>query len=370
MDAKSLIESLLSEAGININGHRPYDVQINNERAYKRWVSEVELGLGESYLDKWWTCNALDEFFNKLLSAHVEQKVSRGFKMALYILFSKLINRQTKTKAKRVGREHYDLGNELFRSMLDERMCYSSAYWKSAKTLDEAQEAKLDLICKKLYLKQGMKVLDIGCGWGSFAKFAAEKYGVEVLGISISKNQIELGRELCKGLPIELRFQDYRNVTGTYDAILSIGFFEHVGYKNYRKYIKLVDHCLTEEGISLIHTIGNNFSVTYANKWTNKYIFPNGMIPSLTQIAEAAEGLFVIEDLHNFGLDYDKTLMAWYANFEQAWPTLKEYYGERFYRIWRYFLLSSAGGFRSRTNQLWQIVLTKQGRKKPYYRIR
>ncbi len=368
MKAKEVIRSLMEEAGIMLNGNRPWDVQVHDERVFERWLTQTELGLGESYMDGWWDVEALDEFFNKLLRAHLDQKVKRSLKTMLFILSTKAFNRQNKTRAKQVGREHYDLGNDLFRLMLDKRMVYSSGYWKNARTLDEAQEAKLDIICKKLELKPGMKVLDIGCGWGSFAKYAAEKYGVQVLGVSISKNQIELGKVLCKGLPVELRFQDYRDVKGTFDAVLSIGFFEHVGYKNYRTYMEVVHRCLKDDGISLLHTIGNNVSVTYVNEWTDKYIFPNGMIPSVAQIAKAAEGLFVMEDLHNFGPDYDKTLMAWYANFEKAWPQLEKTYGERFYRMWRYFLLSSAGGFRSRFNQLWQIMLTKPGRPLPVAR--
>ncbi len=365
MNPKTVVESLLDQAGITLNGNNPWDVQVRDERVYKRWVTETELGVGESYMDGWWDVEALDEFFNKILRANLEQKIKRNLKTLLFILSTKLFNQQTKKKSKRVGREHYDLGNDLFRHMLGKRMIYSCAYWKNAKNLDEAQEAKLDMICKKLDLKPGMKVLDIGCGWGGFAKYAVDKYGVEVLGVSISEKQIELGQELCKGLPVELRFQDYREVKGKFDAILSIGFFEHVGYKNYRTYMKVVDRCLTEEGISLIHTIGSNTSMSYVNKWTDKYIFPNGMIPSVSQVAKAAE----IEDVHNFGPDYDKTLMAWYANFEKSWQQLKDTYDDRFYRMWRYFLLGSAGGFRSRFNQLWQFVMTKPGRDLPLCRI-
>ncbi len=367
MNPKTVVESLLDQTGITLNGNNPWDVQVQDERVYKRWISETELGLGESYMNGWWDVEALDEFFNKILRANLEQKIKQNLKTVLFILSTKLFNQQTKEKSKRVGREHYDLGNDLFRQMLDKRMMYSCAYWKNAKNLDEAQEAKIDMICKKLELKPGMKVLDIGCGWGGFAKYAAEKYGVEVLGVSISKKQIELGQELCRGLPVELRFQDYREVKGKFDAILSIGFLEHVGYKNYHTYMELVNRCLNDDGISLIHTIGNNTSVTYTNAWTDKYIFPNGVVPSVAQVAKAAEGLFVIEDLHNFGPDYDKTLMAWYANFEKAWQQLKKTYDERFYRMWRYFLLSS--GFRSRFNQLWQFVMTKPGRDLPLCRI-
>jgi len=369
MNAKSMIQDLFAQAGLQINGNKAYDVQVNDERVFRRWLSKAEMGLGESYMDGWWDCEALDEMINKMLLAHLENKVKRNLQTAFFILTTKLFNYQTKSKSKLVGRQHYDIGNDLFGKMLDRGMNYSCGYWKNAKDLDEAQEAKLEMICKKLELEPGMKVLDIGCGWGGFAKYAAEKYGVEVLGVTISEKQAELAKEVCKGLPVEIRLQDYREVNGQFDGILSIGFFEHVGHKNYSTYMQVVDRCLTEEGVSLLHTIGNNITTTYINGWTNKYIFPNGMLPSIAQIAKATEGLFVIEDLHNFGPDYDKTLMAWYANFTKSWQEIKSSYDERFYRMWRYYLLSSAGGFRSRFNQLWQIVMTKTGRTQPNCRI-
>ncbi len=369
MNAKTVVQDLMSLAGIEINGNRAFDVQINDDRTYKRWLSETEMGLGESYMDGWWDCDALDEFIHKILLAHLDQKVKRNIQTALFILSSRLFNQQTKTKSKVVGRKHYDLGNELFQKMLDPYMNYSCGYWEKAKNLKEAQISKLDLICKKLHLKPGMKVLDLGCGWGGFAKYATQKYGVEVLGVTISEKQAEFAKEFCKDLPVEIRLQDYREVKGKFDAVLSIGFFEHVGHKNYSTYMKVVDRCLNDDGISLLHTIGNNTSITYVNGWTHKYIFPYGMIPSIAQIAKAAEKFFVIEDLHNFGPDYDKTLMAWYANFEKAWTELKSMYDERFYRMWRYYLLSSAGGFRSRFNQLWQFVMTKPGRLQPESRF-
>ncbi len=253
--------------------------------------------------------------------------------------------------------------------MLDTRLNYTCAYWKDAATLDQAQEAKLDLVCRKINLKPGMKVLELGCGWGSFAKYAAEKYDAHIVALNISKEQVKLGGELCKGLPVELRLQDYRDADGTYDAVVSIGILEHVGHKNYRTYMEVVNRCLKDDGIAFIHTIGHNTSKTYVNKWIDTYIFPNGMLPSIVQIAKAMEGLFVMEDWHNFGPDYDKTLMAWYHNFEHTWPELQARYGDRFYRMWRFYLMTCAGSFRSRIQQLWQIVMTKPGRKQPHCRI-
>lgn len=359
---KSLVKGLLSLSEIEINGSNPWDIQVYDERFYKRVVTEVELGLGESYMDNWWDVEKLDEMIFRIIRADLQNKVKHNYKVALQLAGFWLINMQARRRAFIIGERHYDLGNDLFRKMLDKRMNYSCAYWKDAKTLDEAQENKLELICKKLYLKPGMRVLDIGCGWGAFAKYAAEKYGVEVVGITVSKEQVALGKELCKGLPVELRLQDYRDVNEKFDRIVSVGMIEHVGYRNYRDYFVIAERNLKNDGLFLLHTIGEVRSVKNINAWTHKYIFPNGMLPSIAQLAKSVEGLFIIEDLHSFGADYDKTLMAWYENFISSWDDIKDRYGERFYRMWKYFLLSSAGGFRARkSNQLWQIILSKNG---------
>ncbi|WP_304040713.1 cyclopropane fatty acyl phospholipid synthase [Ignavibacterium album] len=368
---KSVVQELLSLAGIEINGRNPWDIQVNDERFYKRAVTEAELGLGESYMDGWWDVEKLDEMIFRIVRADLQNKVRRNLKIALQLAGFYLINMQARHRAFIIGERHYDLGNDLFQNMLDKRMNYSCAYWKNAANLDEAQENKLELICKKLYLKSGMRVLDIGCGWGAFGKYAAEKYGVEVVGITVSKEQVSLGKELCKGFPVEIRLMDYRDLNEKFDRIVSVGMIEHVGYKNYRTYFEIANKCLNEDGLFLLHTIGEVRSVKNSDAWTHKYIFPNGMLPSIAQLSKAAEGLFVIEDLHNFGADYDKTLLAWYDNFNTNWYKIKEKYGERFYRMWKYFLLSSAGAFRARNkNQLWQIVLSKNGVPGGYISVR
>ena len=370
MKEKQILSDLLSLAEITIDGREPWDIQVHDNRLYRRILNETELGLGESYMDGWWDCEALDEFISRIFKAKLDRKVKGNWQNVLYVLGTKIFNRQTISRARRVGEQHYDLGNDLYRAMLDSRLNYTCAYWKNAKTLDKAQEAKLDLVCRKINIRPGMSVLELGCGWGSFAKYAAEKYNATVVAVNISTEQVQLARELTKGLPVEIRQQDYREVKGQYDAVISIGILEHVGFRNYDTYMAVVDRCLKENGIAFIHTIGSNTSTTFANRWTDKYIFPNGMLPSIAQIGKSMEGLFVMEDWHNFGPDYDKTLMAWYRNFDEAWPALKEKYGDRFYRMWRFYLLSSAGGFRSRYQQLWQIVMTKPGRKQPECRIR
>ncbi len=368
-NSEKMVRELLATAEIEVNGDQPWDIQVHDDRLYGRLLRDASLGLGESYMDCWWDCEAIDVFIDRVLRAKIRKKVEKNLRLALHVLQAKLFNRQSSSRAKEVAERHYDLGNDLYRAMLDKRLNYTCAYWKDADNLDDAQEAKLDLVCCKIGAKPGMQILELGCGWGSFARYAAEKYGASVVGVNISKEQVKLGRELCEGLPVELRLQDYRNVEGQYDAVISIGVMEHVGYKNYRTYMKVVDRCLKPDGVAFVHTIGTNISRTTGEPWTDKYIFPNGMLPSITQLGKAKEGLFVMEDWHNIGPNYDPTLMAWHANFSKAWPELKEKYGERFRRMWEYYLLSSAGGFRSRSQQLWQIVFTREGTMQPDCRI-
>ena len=359
--SKNTLGNLFSLAGIKINGDNPWDIKVHNENFYKRVLAGGSLALGESYMNGWWDCKELDEFFYHILKAQIEKKVKQNSKLFLQILSANLFNFQKRSRAFEIGEVHYDIGNNLYKNMLDKRMVYTCGYWQNAKNLDSAQEAKLDLVCKKIGLKKGMKVLDIGCGWGSFAKFAAEKYNVKVIGITVSKEQAELGKKLCKGLSVEIRLQDYRDLNEKFDRIVSLGMFEHVGAKNYKKYFKIVNNCLKDEGLFLLHTIGGNISKKHTDPWINKYIFLNSMLPSIKQIGKAIEGFFVMEDWHNFGADYDKTLMAWYNNFNKNWNKIKSDYSDKFYRMWKYYLLSSAGSFRARKNQLWQIVLSKKG---------
>ncbi|OGT36908.1 MAG: cyclopropane-fatty-acyl-phospholipid synthase [Gammaproteobacteria bacterium RIFCSPHIGHO2_12_FULL_37_14] len=354
-------QNLLQSAGIHLDGNQPWDIQVHHPAFYQRVINEGALGLGESYMDKWWDCQQLDIFFYKILRAGLDAKVGKPFQTSIKELLAKIINFQSKHRAKDVGKKHYDLGNTLFKAMLDNRMIYSCGYWSNTNYLEEAQLAKLDLICKKLQLKPGLRLLDIGCGWGGLAKYAAEQHGVNVVGVTISQQQYEYAKEYCKGWPIEIRLQDYRDLHDKFDRIVSVGMFEHVGHPNYEIFMQTVHRNLTEEGLFLLHTIGVNITSLFANDWIIKYIFPNGMLPSIAQIAKTSEKFFVMEDWHNFGAYYDQTLMAWYQNFIQHWEELKSKYDERFYRMWTYYLLSCAGTFRARSIQLWQIVLSKTG---------
>ena len=245
--------------------------------------------------------------------------------------------------------------------MLGQRLVYSCGYWARADNLDQAQVDKLDLICRKLQLRPGMRVLDIGCGWGEALKYAAQKYGVSGVGVTISQEQAAFARALCAGLPVEIRLQDYRQLDERFDAIFSIGMFEHVGVKNYRTYFEVAQRCLQRTGLFLLHSIGTNVSRDRADPWIAKYIFPNSMLPSAAQITAAMEGLFVLEDWHNFGPDYGRTLQAWRANVEAAWARLDGRYDERFRRMWRFYLAGSMATFRTRLSQLWQLVLSPHG---------
>ncbi len=368
--ARQTVEELLEGTDVRINGDRSWDIQVHDERLYGAVLRGGTLAFGEAYMNGWWDSKDIPEMMAKFLRKDLAHALRFTPGMAFLFIRALLGNLGAKARARQVGERHYDAGNDLFKLMLDKRMTYTCGYWKDARDLDEAQEAKLELICRKIGLRPGMKVLDIGCGWGSFAKYAAEKHGAEVVGITVSEEQLKLGREMCAGLPIELKLQDYRDIKGEFDRIVSLGMFEHVGYKNYRTYMRTVYSHLADGGLFLLHTIGNNFSVRHGDPWLNKYIFPNGMIPSAAQIGKAAERLFVMEDWHNFGQYYDATASAWAENFEKHWPELKDRYGERFRRMWRYYLLSCAGAFRARRLQLWQIVYSKGGIRGGYASVR
>lgn len=359
--ARRTLQDLLDQVGVEINGNRPWDPQVHDDRLYERVLRGGSLAVGEAYMDGWWECEALDRLFYRVLRARLDTVVGWSWRYLWNVAKTFVLNPQSPSRAYEVGEAHYDRGNDLFERMLDDRMVYSCGYWRDAQTVDEAQEAKLDLICRKLSLEPGMRVLDIGCGWGSFAEYAAEEYGVEVVGLTVSEEQARRARERCRDLPVEIRLQDYREVDERFDRVVSIGMFEHVGAQNHRTYMEVVRRCLDDDGVSMLHTIGNHETGVATDPWIEKYIFPNGLIPSMQQIVDAAEDLFVVEDWHNFGPDYDRTLMAWADNFETHWPEIADDYSERFYRMWRYYLYQCAGGFRARRNQLWQIVLSPKG---------
>ena len=370
------VRDLLAEADVRINGKRPFDMIVHDERLFRRLIVDGAMGLGDAYVDGWWDCQAVDQFFDRVLTADVPQRVGARDRHGVFeSIIGRVMNLQTLARARRNGQRHYDLGNDLFAAMLDKRMAYTCAYWRDAQTLDDAQEDKLDLVCHKVDLRRGQRVLDAGCGWGSFAQFAAERYEAHVVGVTVSEQQVKLARERCAGLPVDIRLQDYRMVNQTFDQIVSIGMLEHVGPKNYRTCLEKFHRSLNDYGLCLIHTMGARSSFPNAKDieatWITRRIFPGLVVPSIKQFGEAIDGLFVLEDAHNFGADYDRTLLEWFANFDAAWPRLRDRYGgERFYRTWKYYLLSAAGAFRCRKYQLWQFVLSKRGVRGGYVSVR
>lgn len=365
------IARLLDAAGVAVNGRDPWDIQVHDPRLYARALKEGTLGLGEAYMDGDWDCEALDELFTRLMRADVDRRVAGFAKVRLLVdaLRHRVMNLQAPHRAFQVGERHYDVGNDVFERMLDSRLIYSCAYWEHAHTLEQAQTHKLEMICRKLRLEPGQTLLDVGCGWGGLAQYAARHHGVTVHGITVSKEQLALARERSEGLGLPVSFQliDYRQLQGRYDRIVSVGMFEHVGPKNYPVYFERLHDLLAPDGVFLLHTIGSHVTARSTDAWIDRYVFPNGKLPSAVEMTEALEGRFLIEDWHNFGADYDRTLMAWWERFDRAWPELRDRYPARFYRLWKYYLLSCAGFFRSRQGQLWQLVLTRRERA-PVYR--
>ncbi len=368
--SEKIVRDIFATADININGIRPWDIQVKDGLFYDRLLAGGSVALGESYMDDWWECESLDRFFEHIFTYQVDRQAKKTIKTIWHYIKACLSSSPGKTRAFEVGRRHYDLGNDLFSMMLDKWMNYSCGYWKKAQDLNGAQEAKMDLICRKLMLEPGMRVLDVGCGWGGLAAYMAKKYGVRVLGVTVSKEQMKLARERCKGLKVSIALTDFRDMNGQFDRIVSVGMFEHVGEKYFRTFMNVVRRCLKPQGLFLLHTIGCNRSVKSCDPWIERYIFPNSMIPSSRQISAASEKLLVLEDWHNFGPDYDLTLMAWYKNFIKNWDRIKFNYDHRFFRMWKYYLLSCAGCFRSRRNQLWQIVFSRNGLRPKYESIR
>ena len=375
MIAERIVRDHLEKAGIFKGNRAGWDIDVKNPRFYSRVLRQGSIGLGESYMDGWWDCEHLDQFFDRLLRAEMPWFAEISPANVRNILLSILTNREPRKDAFKIGKEHYDLG-QLFDVMLDvETNTYSCAFWenmpKDAEHLGEAQLAKYELVCRKLGLRKGQRILDIGCGWGGFAHYAATRYGAEVVGITVSEKQRNFATERCKGLPVKILRVDYRNIQGKFDHIVSIGMFEHVGTYNHRTFMEVVKSCLKPGGLFLLHTIlSPDEFFNPGDPWIRKWIFPIGQIPTYTEITNSSLGLFNFRDEHYFGEYYDPTLMAWYSRFMAGWPSLESEYGQlangRFYRAWDYYLRSSAGAFRAGDLNLLQAVFSHPGENKDY----
>lgn len=369
---KAFLDQILGDAGIHIGGPGPADIQVHDERAYARVIRDGMLGAGESYMEGWWDCSALDEVASRILRTDLQWQVGNNAWLWMVLKVRGLMNLQRGARSEEVADLHYNLGNQFFANMLGETMTYSCGYWRSADSLDQAQRDKLDLVCRKLDLQPDDRVLDIGCGWGSLARHAAAEFGCRVTAVTNGKEQAEYAQNLCSGLPVDILLMDYRSgdlrASGPFDKIISIGMFEHVGARNFRSFMQLVSDLLTPAGLFLLHTIGKTNRMPAM--WMNRYIFPNSYLPTIMDISDAAHSHFVLEDLHNFGTDYDRTLMSWYDNFAKFSNSSHQEYDDRFYKMWRFYLLTTAAGFRTRKLQLWQCVFSKDGLPGGYDSIR
>ncbi len=367
MGARELCERVLDAADVKVNGDRPWDIQVHDAGFFDRVVGDGTLGLGESYMDGWWDCDALDEMMARALRAGGERALTRNWRTALHVLRAKAVNLQTRRGAREVARRHYDIDDGLYMSFLDPYGQYTCAYFKDAAPgdLDRAQRDKMDLICRKLRIGPDDRVLDVGCGWGGLARWINERHGCRVTGINIAEGQLAHARAHARGPGTEFVAMDYRDLprrlAREFDKVVSVGMFEHVGCKNHRRFFESVRAALRPGGLVLLQTCGQDVSRPAADPWIDRYIFPNGCVPSPAQLTAAAEGLFVLEDLHGMGAHYDRTLMGWWGRFERAWPRFRERHGDRFFRMFRYYMLSCAGAFRARQMQLFQVVLSPGG---------
>jgi cyclopropane-fatty-acyl-phospholipid synthase len=361
MSKVSTIIALLAEAGVSVNGSDPWDIRVRDDRLWNRFLAEGTLGLGEAYMDGWWDCDDLAEFTHRVVSRTVDRNFRPSMNLIWQVVQARMLNMQTIHRSRRVAAMHYNQ-TEAYRASLDQRMTGSCGYWpEGVDHLDQAQEAKLDMVCRKVGLKPGQLVWDIGCGWGAFMGYAAERYGARCVGVTVSPDQAEYGRQRYQHLPVEFQVKDYREFTGKVDHVVSMGMFEHVGYKNYRVYFEAARRAMSDNGLFMLHTIGSRETTSTIDPWIEKYIFPGGVIPSMAQIGKAIDGLFSVVDVHNIGPHYDRTLLAWNDNFEKNWPRRGDVESERFFRMWRYYLLCCAGGFRARAIQVWQFVLSTSG---------
>jgi cyclopropane-fatty-acyl-phospholipid synthase len=358
--AQHTVENLLRTADIRIDGDRPWDIRVHDARFFPRVLTGGSLGFGESYVDGWWDCPALDQLCCRAIAARHDERFIYSWDNLVGLATALLQNRQTRRRARKVGRVHYDLGNDFFEAMLDPFMQYSCAIFAEGDDLAAAQRRKLEMICQRLDLRPGMRLLDIGCGWGGLAKYVAEQYGCAVVGLTISREQQEYAERFCRGLDVQIELRDYREqIPGCFDRVVSVGMVEHVGLKNYRAYMRAAAGSLGKGGCFLCHGIGNPVSNLQIDPWIRRYIFPNSLLPSLSRLTRAAERLFYVDEVSNIGPHYDPTLMAWDENFRAAWPQFEQRFGERFRRMWRFYLLSCAGAFRARSLQVYSIPLQK-----------
>jgi cyclopropane-fatty-acyl-phospholipid synthase len=356
------VRRALAAADIEIDGHRPWDIRVNDPAFYLRMMPNPAFQIGQTYMDGMWDCDAIDEMVFKLIASRVYAQHEKGGVFHLRNALARVRNMQSRARAGEVALAHYDLDLDLYRGMLDETLTYTCAYWDApGATLADAQRAKLRLICDKLELKPGQTLLDIGCGFGGLAAFAAEHYGVKTLGVTNSQQHCTVARTLYPHL--ELALMDYRELPALgrrFDAVASVEMIEAVGPKNFTTYFDVVSQCLAPRGAFLLQSFISPASRFVCNEWFDRYIFPNGVVPSFPQLHAASAMTFgAPTDVHELGLHYPSTLLAWDRNLRATWPRLRSRNDERFRRMWHFYLTSLAGVFRAEDLRLCQVLYRK-----------
>jgi cyclopropane-fatty-acyl-phospholipid synthase len=334
-------------------------ILIHNPTALRRLLWYPSLAFGECYSD-----GSL-EIRGELIETLIE--INRGLSRVRPVnkpprRFSSLSHSLSRSKSS--VHHHYDIGNDFYKLWLDPRLVYTCAYYPTPEaTLAQAQVAKLDYVCRKLRLKPGERVAEAGCGWGALAMHMAREYGVSVQAYNLSTEQIQHAREwaAAEGLSDRVQFiqDDYRHMTGEFDAFVSVGMLEHVGPECYRGMGELISRVLTPSGRGLIHSIGRNIARDL-DPWTDKYIFPNAYPPSLREMMDIFEGSRLsVLDVENLRLHYARTCADWLANFERHADKVGAMFDERFVRMWRLYLASSSASFATGDLQLFQVVFAR-----------
>ncbi|MDQ0318373.1 cyclopropane-fatty-acyl-phospholipid synthase [Pararhizobium capsulatum DSM 1112] len=345
-------------------------MRLTEPKLYRSLVFNSELAAGEAYMDgtlRFEEGSTLRDFLqlfslNRLsLGAYPVQKFIRSIKM-------RFRNRQQsniKGEAQRNVAHHYDVGNDFYKLFLDDNMLYSCAYFRDPEeTLEQAQRNKLRLLASKLCLRPGMKVLDIGCGWGDLALYLAQLEDVEVLGVTLSKEQQALATERAKaaGLEGRVRFElrDYRDVDETFDRIVSVGMFEHVGVQHYDEFFKKVNALMPDDGIAVLHSIGHMSPPGMASAWLRKYIFPGAYSPALSEVFEVVEqNSLWVSDLEFLRVHYATTLKHWCERFDKNRDKVVAMYDERFARMWEFYLISCEMMFRTGSQLVFHMQLSR-----------
>ena len=367
---KNKFITIANQIGVEINGPNAWDIQIHNESLYSRLFRDGSLGAGESYMDGWWDCNDLVELSFRVAKNNL--LLESGLPLFVHTTRSFLLNLQNKIRARIVGECHYDLPIPLWEKMLGASMIYTNGIWQDTDDLDTAGFAKYDLVCRKLELKKGDTLLELGCGWGAFLKYAATHYGCRCTGVTISKEQAKYASELCQSLPVKIHHCDYRDRDVynpddiKYDAITTLGMTEHVGRKNYRQCMQIIYEQLRDCRLFLLESSGNS-KESAPDMFIQKYIFPYLDMPTVGSIDKYTRDFFVLEDMQTVSVDYAKTIIAWSNNFKKYWSDFdlsENTFGglskNQFYRMWVYYLDCCAGVLKARTEtQAWQFLFSK-----------